>query len=186
MFDRLKNRFFNLCNPAKRIFLQLLNGKYFVDILTEVHPLDPLLTTIHRVEAVHLYQLFILVLTEVQIQSPHYPPKLLTSHDVLPQSIEVKEKLSDSQPLQRDLSLYLLQQLFYRLATIGQSLLYIEFLSEGILVEVHGDVFVGVEDRRIGHHSFNSQSFNCIDVLDIPDKLLVAYLLGVAASSVFP
>ena len=184
MFDRLENRFFNLRNSAKRIFLQLLNRKYFINILTEIHPLDPLLTAIHRINSIYFYQLFVLIFTEIQIQSAHYSSELLARHYVFPQSIEIKEKLSYSQSFQSDLRLDFLQQLLDGLTSFRQPLLNIEFFSQGIFVEIHRDVFVGVDYRWIRHHSFHRQRLHRVHILNVPDKLLVAYLLLIAASRV--
>ena len=53
-------------------------------------------------------------------------------------------------------------------------------------MEIHGDIFVGIDVLWIGYDSFDGECFYSIDVFDIPDEILVAYFFGVGASGILP
>lgn len=130
MPDRLKNCLFDLPNPQQWIFLQLFNGEDLINILTEIHPLDSLLSSSISINMVNLQKLLELFISQIDVQSIQDPSELQASDDVLPQAIKVQEKFSDPHSLKGNLSLDSLQNLFDRFGPIRQSLLDIELFSQ--------------------------------------------------------
>lgn len=60
----------------------------------------------------------------------------------------------------------------------------VELLRERVLVQIESDVLVGVDWLRVGYDALHSECFDCIDVFDFPNEVLVADFLGVAAPGV--
>ena len=110
--------------------------------------------------------------------------ELLSSDDVLPESVEIKEKFANSDASEGDLSLDATQDLFNRFGAVGQPLMHVELLSEGVLVQIESNILEWFWHLRIGNDSLDGQCLYFVDVLDFLDEVLVANLLGVAAASV--
>ena len=64
------------------------------------------------------------------------PLELSSSYYVLSETIEIQEKLTNSQSFESDLSLNLLQDLLDWLGSVWQSLLDIEFFGQGVFVQI--------------------------------------------------
>lgn len=64
------------------------------------------------------------------------PLELSSSYYVLSETIEIQEKLTNSQSFESDLSLNLLQDLLDWLSSVRQSLLDIEFFGQGVFVQI--------------------------------------------------
>ena len=64
------------------------------------------------------------------------PLELSSSYYVLSETIEIQEKLTNSQSFESDLSLNLLQDLVDWLSSVRQSLLDIEFFGQGVFVQI--------------------------------------------------
>lgn len=64
------------------------------------------------------------------------PLELSSSYYVLSETIEIQEKLTNSQSFESDLSLDLLQDLLDWFSSVRQSLLDIKFLSKRVFVQI--------------------------------------------------
>ena len=64
------------------------------------------------------------------------PLELSSSYYVLSETIEIQEKLTNSQSFESDLSLNLLQDLLDWLGSVWQSLLDIEFFGKRVFVQI--------------------------------------------------
>lgn len=79
---------------------------------------------------VNLQKLLELFISQVDVEPVQDPSELQASDDVLPQTVEVQEELSDPHSLQGNLSLDSLQNLFDRLCPVRQPLVDVELFSE--------------------------------------------------------
>jgi len=180
----LEDRLLDFSHPHQGILLQLLNSEHFIDVFTEIHPSNSLLPASLGVDAVDFQQCLELLVSECDVLPVKDASKLLTSHYVLPESVEIEEKLSDSDASESDLCLHSTKNLFDRLCAVWQPLVNVELLSEGVFVQIKGNVFERVYHLSICYDSLDGQSLDFVDVFDFPHEILITNLFGIAAAGI--
>lgn len=180
----LEDRFLDFSYTHQGILLQLLNSEHFIDVFTEIHPSDTLLPASLGVDAIHFQQFLELLVSECDVLTVKDASKLLPSDDVLPESVEIEEKLSNSDAFESDLCLDSTKNIFNRFCAVWQPLVDVELLSKGVLVQIKGNIFERVYHLRIGDNSLDGQSLNLVDVFDFLDEILIANLFGIAAAGI--
>ena len=106
MFDWFEYTFLNLSNSKNRIFLKLFGSKNFINIFTEVHPLDSFFSATNLVNSISSDNLLVFLVSEAQIERVQNFSELYSSHYIFSETVIIKEKLSDSQSFESNLCLY--------------------------------------------------------------------------------